>query len=132
MNMSNPGNWFKSLNSVLETGDALQCYECIAVGEASDDCKPEILMKDENAKTTCSINTMSEWHNKLAGHSSLSGIARVFRVDGNGQSSHSITPQTPMSCVKMVLRGSYIQNIHTHFWAGAQTLFEKIKKKIFF
>ncbi|KAK0179090.1 hypothetical protein PV327_007913 [Microctonus hyperodae] len=119
----------------INIGEALQCYECIAVGTGTDECNGDIVVKSDGKNVIeCDLSSMRAFHSKLQENSVLSQISNVFAVDSPSQTYRPQT-KTPMACVKLGLKvGSEsvilrtCQTAQTETVKPCQVTRDKIKK----
>ncbi|XP_008552219.1 uncharacterized protein LOC103574531 [Microplitis demolitor] len=86
------------------SGEALKCYECIAVGSGTDECEGDIVVKsdDKNVVVDCDLSTMKAFHSKIQDNPTMNQISSLFAVDTPQQ--HRSQTKMPMSCLKLRLK----------------------------
>ncbi|XP_034934722.1 uncharacterized protein [Chelonus insularis] len=87
----------------ITSGEALKCYECIAVGTGTDECNGDIVVKsgDKNL-VECDLRSMEFFHSRLQDNSALTSISSVFAVDS--PKTYRSQTKMPMSCVNIGMK----------------------------
>ncbi|CAG5108963.1 Protein of unknown function [Cotesia congregata] len=62
------------------SGEAIKCYECIAVGSGTDECNGDIVAKsdDKNYVVDCDLSTMKAFESKLQSNPTMTDISNLF------------------------------------------------------
>ncbi|KAH0567077.1 uncharacterized protein LOC123264233 [Cotesia glomerata] len=86
------------------SGEAIKCYECIAVGSGTNECNGDIVAKsdDKNYVVDCDLSTMKAFESKLQSNPTMTDISNLFAVDTPKE--HLSKTKMPMSCLKIHLK----------------------------
>ncbi|XP_011309724.1 uncharacterized protein [Fopius arisanus] len=86
----------------INSGEALECYECVSHALADDRCKGDfITQKGDKDVVNCSQSVLNKWHNKMIHNTELYGLASVFEV---APSTYPSPDLEQFSCLKLELK----------------------------
>ncbi|XP_063989865.1 uncharacterized protein LOC135169076 [Diachasmimorpha longicaudata] len=87
---------------VINSGEALECYQCLSRALADDQCKGDfITQKGIQDVVNCSQAKMNDWYRKMSDDRDLQQLAFVFEV----AQSHYPSPELEeFSCLKLKLK----------------------------